>query len=383
MPERSLGNGSYGCALYPAIVFKNSTIVTEINKYSYVTKVASDAENEYDRAYNVMKTLLKNGGSDLLKIGIFPLEPLHCGISMGDLGKFADAYLSGKCNNIVKRDIRQKEIQLYNYKDFIEGGEDSYEEDHRYRNSYACGIQYPKFDADLTQVIKRKFAVKDFKDLGKTLLSYLQTMHSFNIFHLDIKSDNLCVIGDAPKFADWGLSFVGNRGDDYIEQMENIIDVNYDTLKFRRGNHWPYYDQLNRHYFPFFDSRLYDLMMPAVIAMASLQGPRRKKIALEKRAMQAKKQVDDYDSDDDYSLNEITLVANNAAEAARSEYDVYEAKAAIPMPIFKKIFVFIDSACLMSTLLKLFEVFDKTYYVQQHKLANAFLLNSVFDIDSA
>lgn len=211
MPERSLGNGAYGCGLYPAIVFPDSEVVTEQNKYSYVTKVASDAEEEFDKAFVIMKVLTANGVD--LKVGIFPVETLHCGINVGDLGKFAEAYMNGECNKIVGRQI-DRNIRLYNYRDF-QGGMDSedsgfgeteyleYERQQRYKKSYACGIQYPKFDAVLTDVIRKKIPIADPNMLavyGNTLLTNLRTMHTLNIFHLDIKADNLCILGQMPAF---------------------------------------------------------------------------------------------------------------------------------------------------------------------------------------
>lgn len=374
MPERSLGNGAYGCGLYPAIVFPDSEVVTEQNKYSYVTKVASDAEDEFDKAFIIMKVLTANGVD--LKLGIFPVEALHCGINVGDLGKFAEAYMNGECNKIVGRQL-DRNIRLYNYRDF-QGGMDSedsgfgeteyleYERQQRYKKSYACGIQYPKFDAVLTDVIRKKHIIADPNMLavyGNTLLTNLRTMHTLNIFHLDIKPDNLCILGPDARFFDWGFSFIGQSLNDYTTQSQILFEANFDKNTFKRGHHWPYYVALTKRYFYFFDTKLVDLVKSSLVTMAAANAALKNTMFYKHYAASA-----DAAAADRSHIDEILSTLNSISDAA------------VPAAIanFKKIFVFIDSACLLSAVLRLYEAYDKEYYVQQHKTASAYLLNSYF-----
>jgi hypothetical protein len=380
MPERSLGNGAYGCGLYPAIVFPDSEVVTEQNKYSYVTKVASDAEDEFDKAFIIMKVLTANGVD--LKLGIFPVEALHCGINVGDLGKFAEAYMNGECNKIVGRQL-DRNIRLYNYRDF-QGGMDSdsgfgeteyleYERQQRYKKSYACGIQYPKFDAVLTDVIRKKSPIADPNMLavyGNTLLTNLRTMHTLNIFHLDIKPDNLCILGPDARFFDWGFSFIGQSLNDYAMQSQILFEANFDKNTFKRGHHWPYYVALTKRYFYFFDTKLVDLVKSSLVTMAAAQAALKNTTVFEKYAVLAA----DAAAADPRRKDEMQSALNDASNAtAFSDAAVRAATAN-----FKKIFVFIDSACLLSAVLRLYEAYDKEYYVQQHKTASAYLLDSYF-----
>ena len=381
MPERSLGNGAYGCGLYPAIVFPNSEVVTQENKYSYVTKVASDAEDEFDKAFNVMKVLTANGID--LKVGIFPVEELHCGISVGDLGKYAEAYLSGECHKIVGRTLDHN-VRLYNYRDF-QGGQDSedsefaeseyleYERQQRYKKSFACGIQYPKFDAVLSDLIKKKVLVPDPSILpvyGNTLLTNLRTMHNLNIFHLDIKLENLCILGPDARFFDWGFSFIGQTLNDYAMQSQVLFEANFEKNTFKRGHHWPYYIALTKRHFYFVDAKLIDLVKASLVTMAAATAALRNTSVFENYATLAVEAA----AKDPRRKDEMQSAYNDASNA------VAFSDAAVQLAIanFKKIFVYIDSACLLSAVLSLYEAYDKGYYVQQHKTASAYLLDSYF-----
>ena len=230
--------------------------------------------------------------------------------------------MSGKCHKIVGRTINHN-VRLYNYRDF-QGGDDSWdstdydmhrEKSMRYKNSYACGIQYPKFDAVLSDLISKRVAISDpsiyIPLYGNQFLNNLKMMHAFDIFHLDIKPANLCVMGTESKFFDWGFSFIGTTLDDYIAQSRILFDV-YENNTFKRGHHWPYYVSLTKRYFYFFDS---------ILALC------------------------------------VDLALKNKTIAK-----------------YKTIFVFIDSACLLSAVLMLYESYDKAYSVQQHKLATDYLL---------
>jgi hypothetical protein len=229
MPKTFLGMGGYGCILHPAVVFRNSTFVTEENKNLYVTKISRDAESEYNFCEIAMGIL----GEDAQTVGIFPVENLHCGVSARDLGEIAETVYA-KCSPIRNRTIAgrnkifqyNREVPLYISPisevspidiDVLQGGRSCGPRGGTIdKNTYLCAIQYPAYDSDLRKFAKktmRKERMGNFERMNifemvqDTLLENLKILHSKGIMHLDIKMDNVGVTADGEaKFADWDFA---------------------------------------------------------------------------------------------------------------------------------------------------------------------------------
>jgi hypothetical protein len=238
MPDKILGRGGFGCALYPAIVFRESQIVTEENRDRYVTKIASDAEDEYDIAKTIQHILI-DAGIDANQVGIFPVDNLQCGIRIGDLGPIAKEFLEGRCNAIVGRsfgygktffnyrDIPEEDFHMdvmeptrvipndNSFRDAIIGGRGGRKRKRSIKgglidkNTYVCALQYEKYDSDFYYLIKNRIRPDvSMRTIANNLISSMIMLHRNNIFHMDIKPPNLCIVGNTPKFADWGFAFI-------------------------------------------------------------------------------------------------------------------------------------------------------------------------------
>ncbi len=245
--------GGYGCILHPAIVFRNSTFVTEENKDKYVTKISRDAESEFNFCEIASEILFPDANI----IGIFPVENLHCGVSARDLGEIADEVYS-KCDPIQDRTIvGRKKIYKYDREvpsryispisdhspvdiDVLEGGR---KRGRRCKggtiksDSYLCAIQYPKYDSDLRKYVKKVMRRPDFDDFERidacefiemTLMDNIKRLHDDGILHLDIKMENIGVteLGE-PKFADWDFACFELSNDSINDCFERTIQDNY------------------------------------------------------------------------------------------------------------------------------------------------------------
>jgi hypothetical protein len=222
-----LGTGGYGCVISPAIVFQNSKQVTEENKDRFVTKIAGDAEDEYDIAMYIL-SLLKNRKN----IGIFPVDSLECGISKASLGPYYEKVVQ-RCSN-VKAIRRKTESGLFRQGQFFGGSKE------------LCAIQYPRYQSDLTFFYGRdqipyflvnlpvRYVVKRVIDL---LLINYTVLHSVRVYHLDTKAENLCFmkltensyksIDDIDvRIADWGFALVAtpNSMEDIRKNLRSLED---------------------------------------------------------------------------------------------------------------------------------------------------------------
>jgi hypothetical protein len=222
-----LGTGGYGCVISPAIVFQNSKEVTEENKQQFVTKIAGDAEEEYDIAMYIV-SLLKNRKS----IGIFPVDSLECGISKASLGPYYEQVVQ-RCSN-VKAIRRKTESGLFRQGKFFGGSKE------------LCAIQYPRYQEDLTFFYRRdnipyflvnlpvRFVVK--RVINLLLINYT-VLHSIRVYHLDTKAENLCFmkltensytsIEDIDvRIADWGFALVASPDsmEDIRQNMQMLVN---------------------------------------------------------------------------------------------------------------------------------------------------------------
>jgi hypothetical protein len=229
MPDKILGMGGYGCILTPAIVFHDSKEVTEYNMHEYVTKISANAEEEYNNC-ELAKSII---GPSADIYGIFPVDRLHCGVSIRDLGDVANNVIQ-KCFQIEDRAIVGKYKTAK--RDYTKPKNDFYisagEIDPR---SYLCAIQYPLYDYDLKDFKSRvkealkmdatnELTIKNVKDVMNamelSLAKGLKLFHSKGIIHLDIKDGNVGISKGDAKFADW--DFV------CFEQYKESVDDCYE-----------------------------------------------------------------------------------------------------------------------------------------------------------
>jgi len=252
-----LGSGAYGCAVWPAMLFSSSIEVKESNMTEYVTKLASDATDEYDLAKGIESRLLATG-SPLAKItGVFPVDPLACGISIKDLKLNAkDTTIISSCKsqagtilaeNLKNALLERGPIRLREYvgprpryRELSVSGSRRPRSRSRSRGvlsrsgsrsrsrsrgplsrsrrssihlsagAVLCGIQYPRYLGNVrgTIFVPPGSPVNYQYDIYFQTAEKLRLLHSVGVYHLDIKGPNMCYFGPTDvRFADWGLSF--------------------------------------------------------------------------------------------------------------------------------------------------------------------------------
>ena len=86
-PFKVIGKGGFGCVISPAIVFKDSQKVTLANASEFVTKLASDAHEEWINTQEILK-IIPNATS----LGIFPVDSLHCNIKFDDIANHDETH---------------------------------------------------------------------------------------------------------------------------------------------------------------------------------------------------------------------------------------------------------------------------------------------------
>jgi hypothetical protein len=108
------------------------------------------------------------------------------------------------------------------YKDYIQGGE-----------LYLCGIQYERYLGNLDSMTNKDIS------LYYATSDKLAKLHAQGVYHLDIKSPNLCFFSETDvRFADWGLSCVNT-----LNKLETIT-LGYERLS---PHFLQYYNQLARY----------------------------------------------------------------------------------------------------------------------------------------
>ena len=214
IPNRVLGTGTYGCVIWPALLFYNSVEVTPENTALFVTKVARDAIYEYDLAMEIKSRVRPS-------VGVFPVDQLTCGISYKDIAPFY-SQASRNCKvQLGKQFFEQSEAliaakkpkRLFEGK--LRGGE-----------KHLCAIQYPKYDrdlADFSELPKTQQKVDLFVKFKRELKEKLLELHENNIVHLDIKPQNLCQMQDEAFLCDWGFAFIMDTHDDVRKCIEFLM----------------------------------------------------------------------------------------------------------------------------------------------------------------
>jgi serine/threonine protein kinase len=218
--SKVIGTGGYGCVLYPARVFDNSVVITANNRHHFVTKLSRDAEVEYDVAM-FCKTKIPT-------FGIFPVDSLHCGVNLAEIGRNVDTILSECGTDTMGEPYSAEPLDRYNgillrrqFKELYKSLDESRIPDYigpvnlkplqrqlyRRKEGLLCAVQYPKYLMDFgTSEYMAKTEVEKSKHF-MTLVENMTMMHHQHIYHLDVKPPNLCLLTkDDPRFADWGLS---------------------------------------------------------------------------------------------------------------------------------------------------------------------------------
>jgi hypothetical protein len=223
-----IGSGGYGCAIWPALIFANSVEVNQSNDAQFVTKLASDAQEEYDTAKIIQQRLRETGNSLSESVGIFPVDPLVCGIKLRDLDiSENDMTIIEKCKESGAGDILEKQFNEVLTNRRIPAVRD-YRSARDYRSTierplsrlpyaprmmqspllggdlFLCGIQYPKYLGNIDRMY-----LQDDLSVFYSAVEKLSLLHSCGVYHLDIKIPNLCYFWKRDvRFADWGLSCV-------------------------------------------------------------------------------------------------------------------------------------------------------------------------------
>ena len=184
-----IGQGGFGCVVYPALVFWNSRVVTNETKVNYVTKIAEDALSEYD--------LAKAIEAAVPFAGIFPVDDAVCGLTYREMKQIAGA--NEVCakkfppelwrENVTNPRGTSVMIPRRRYRGTLAGGD---------FNS-VCAIQYPRYDSDLVNVVVTPA-------MSQQLLGRLVSLHNAQIVHMDIKRQNLAKAGNDAFLSDWGFA---------------------------------------------------------------------------------------------------------------------------------------------------------------------------------
>lgn len=214
--RRVIGRGGYGCVVSPAIVFWNSKVVNNANSKMYVTKIASDALEEYDLG----KTIERLAPD----AGIFPVDEPVCDLSNREISLIKN--FDVECERLFENDTWERYVARPKYMGManiklnynpkvgmqkhvrgIRGGD----------FESVCAIQYPKYDSDLTRV-------NVTSEIRESLWEKLTKLHTANVVHLDIKRQNIAMIGSEPFFADWGFSHLLETNEQIDEASDFVME---------------------------------------------------------------------------------------------------------------------------------------------------------------
>lgn len=250
--------------LYPAIPFSFAVrkVVNEQNKTLYVTKIAQDAEDEFDIG-SYIQTLAPDAG-------IYP-EDLVCGITRKTVTPTVYERIKQSCGTLLVNDDktyffldkaayrtyvpraslrRSSRASLRSSRALVAGAE----------NKEWCAIQVPKYKYDCFKFIQSggcsSFSVRDLLEMSNRLLLRLYDLHKQNVYHQDIKALNIAVTNDNElKFVDWGFCLVlppkwiefaeeTNVDDTLIEEMNKSYKQNRDIWRIASGRQRYHYESL-------------------------------------------------------------------------------------------------------------------------------------------
>jgi len=229
-----IGSGGYGCVVSPSLPLVPDGIVTYDNNDDFVTKVASDAQEEYDKGVRIQERL----GRMASNVGIFPVE-VFCGITRETLRPVIAEVLI-KCDKPLQVAKKHKKRFDYTAEDSFQG------------TLPLCAVQVPKFGMDLFQLMdalykQRKVVTYDDGNVISTrLLTMLALLHKRDVFHLDIKPENIAVfamdnglfyetipgtptdtVSTKMKYFDWGYCEIVTDWIPMISRCRKIMENDY------------------------------------------------------------------------------------------------------------------------------------------------------------
>ena len=213
-----LGEGSYGCAIYPALVFSSSKDIHQSNRGFYVTKLIYNDDTEYDTAKSIEQLVGNN-------VGIFPVDTLECGIKLNELNisdsnkrlllkctskSLAGEYLNKKYNSLFS-DTSYKRL-YHEYQGMISGG------------AQLCAIQYPKYYKSLEDVIESDYTQEEINYIFTSSINKINKLHENMVYHSDIKPANMCMLDRLDiRFADFGMSQIVRTNKDLKTAINNMF----------------------------------------------------------------------------------------------------------------------------------------------------------------
>lgn len=198
MSSQFLAKGGYGCILSPALVL--GKVVNETNKNLYVTKIARDAEDEFDIGRFV--------ASKAPDSGVFPVD-LICGISRANLPETVYRRITANCKDVLTSRNKRS----------VFGGKNAAKGKNGARGGKAftewCAVQYPKYLYDMYNFLKgnppmcKNYPPMQLGRAANLIFERLVNLHDEGIYHMDIKGENMAVMSVSGgvldiRFADWG-----------------------------------------------------------------------------------------------------------------------------------------------------------------------------------
>jgi hypothetical protein len=219
-----VGSGSYGCVVSPAVVFPGPRkYINNDNKKFYVTKIASDAKNEYEICETIKDLFTINLPSvDPNLVGIFPVE-ITC-VNKKEFEKFYLRESKNELNSSFFKIIDGEKVFKCqrNLDNIIDSNKKEY-----------CAIQIRRFDYDFADLMNKHFdeySIREFDIMQKDIFRKLNILHLAGVFHCDIKGMNLAVKNRKIFFVDWGLSELSYPDENVLKYavQYNYIDVNSD-----------------------------------------------------------------------------------------------------------------------------------------------------------
>jgi serine/threonine protein kinase len=224
-------------------------------------------------------------------IGIFPVDPLHCGVTAAEMGRnYTD--IRAQCGSKTMGEKYSNKIRdKYNHMLHIKKLQEFYAErdalfktwpdelftfeDKKFmyetkepitvekikkilaiKEPLLCAMQYPRylysFDDAKFQSLPVAQQERYFKDMHINML----IMHTQGIFHLDIKEQNMCVLREhEAKFADWGFA-------QYVSPTASAFDM-YNIIGRITWGTLGYYEKLfpqHKSYVTNMNKTMYDVV---------------------------------------------------------------------------------------------------------------------------
>ena len=234
---KAIGRGTYGCIFWPALFETIHVPKEEAN--NFVTKIASDAQEEWTLCENIKISLGRSGlnVNQINSIGIFPVD-FAC-YNGEDLKAVEQRLLDMHRSEVSQLTQEQNTEKLEKYQKLYTGCEGIFQEIKKKGKNF-CAIQSIKYDYDLLKKLEYMFSTYEIcincPRLLKDARDKLSLLHKAGVYHLDIKPANLGIKKNSNNieeiyFADWGLCCVtptapiGKNELNELESFNNIFET--------------------------------------------------------------------------------------------------------------------------------------------------------------